>query len=107
MRLQRLTLAVAGSLALLCLALPAKADPPWRGGDGWRGGWRGHEWREHHGWWGGGWRRDGWGWPGVYGYAAVPPPVVYAPPVYTAPPAYYAPPPVVVAPGINFGVHIP
>ncbi len=78
-----LGLAIAGSMVLLAVASPAKAD------------WDDHGWREHH------WPGPRWGWgPPAYYYS---PPVVYAsPPVYYAPP----PPPVYYAPGVSLGVTI-
>lgn len=73
--------AIAGTIAVLAVASPAKAD------------WNNHHWRyySYGPWW-------GWGTPAYY----YQPPVVYVPP-----PVYYAPaPPVYYSPGVSLGVTI-
>ena len=90
--------AVAGSLALMALSVPAAQADGWKGhGNGHGNGWGNGHHRGHNGW-GGGSRfviQNGY-------YYAPPPPVYYAPPppVYYAPPppVYYQPQPVYVAP---------
>ena len=82
-RLRALVMAGAVAVATAgAIATPALADS-----DDWHGGWRGHEWAEHHGWR----DRDDWGRPAYYsyGYYDYGYPYAYAAPapVYTAPPA--------------------
>jgi len=86
MRVIAAAMAAVGVLSVVAASAPAQAQE-----DGYDGGWRRPEWREHQR------REQRWReheWHERARQAYAPPPVLYAPPSYNVPPAaYYVPPP--------------